>query len=225
MMAVDSRPSRAFPKPPPPRLCPEVQLSRPGDAEHRGANQGSSPAGWLGPDPTVWTPLENQPRLDCYCPRGNRYPLSTEQRQDTSNVFEEDSIFVAASTRDPWAHTMEGEGIDFSVESLVFPDEDSEDAMSEVTSECPNDYLEDYSGAAELPREKRTREECLDFSDERRARRRFERRMRKRSMGDQLPPSDKALASGRLRPEPRQRDPWGPSPSRLVWAHARAPYS
>ena len=88
MMAIDSRPSRAFPKPPPPRLCPEVQRSRPGDAEHRGANLGSSPAGWLGPDPTVWTPLDNQPRLDCYCPRGDRYPLSTEQRQDTSNVLE-----------------------------------------------------------------------------------------------------------------------------------------
>ena len=41
--------------------------------------------------------------------------------------------------------------------------------------------------------------------------------MRKRSMGDQLSPGDKTLASGKLRPEPRQRDPWGsqPVPPRL----------
>ena len=32
------------------------------------------------------------------------------------------------------------------------------------------------------------------------------------SMGDQLPPSDKALASRRLRPGPRQRDPWESQP-------------
>ena len=199
-----SRPSRAFPKPPPPRLCPEVQRSRPGAAEDRDANLGSRPAGWLGPDPTVWIP---EPRHYCYCPRGELYPLSTEQRQDTSAVLEEDLVFVAASTRDPWANTMEGSGIDFSTQSPLFPDEDSEDAMSEVSSECPSDYFEDYSGTAELPREKREREECLDFPDVRKARRRSERRMRKRAVEEHLPPSDRALASRMLR-QPRQRDPW-----------------
>ena len=36
--------------------------------------------------------------------------------------------------------------------------------------------------------------------------------MRNRSMEDRLPPSDKALASRRLRPEPQQRDPWQSQP-------------
>ena len=36
--------------------------------------------------------------------------------------------------------------------------------------------------------------------------------MRKMSMGAQLSPSDKALASGKLRPEPRQGDPWASQP-------------
>ena len=50
-----------------------------------------------------------------------------------------------------------------SLLNLLFPDEDSEDAMSEVSSECPSEYYcwydsENQSGTAELPREKRTRE-------------------------------------------------------------------
>ena len=113
-----SRPPSALPKPPPPRLCPEVQRSWPGDADDRDANLVSSPAGWSGPDPTVWIP---EPRHYCYCPRGDRCPLSTEQRQDTSTVLEEDPVFVAASTRDPWANAMEGKGIDLCIESLFSP--------------------------------------------------------------------------------------------------------
>ena len=69
---------------------------------------------------------------------------------------------MAASTRDPWANTMEGKGIDFSFESLVSLADDHEDAMSEVSSECPSEYYcgydsENQLGTAELPREKRIR--------------------------------------------------------------------
>ena len=111
---------------------------------------------------------------------------------------------------------MEGRGIDFSDESPVPYYEEDNDAMSEGSSECPGEYYcwhdsENPVGTVELQREKRSREECLDwnycYSVERKARRRREKEMRKRSMEDQVPLSDQTLRTERLRPEPR-RDPW-----------------
>ena len=107
------------------------------DAEQRDTSQGSGSASWLGPDLTVWNPPEL--RQDWYCPRGDLYPLSAEQKQDTSSVSEEDFIFVVASTRDPWANTTEGKDVDISDESPVSYYEEDNDAMSEGSSECPGE--------------------------------------------------------------------------------------
>ena len=54
-------------------------------------------------------------------------------------MSDEDFIFVAASTRDPWANIMEGKGIDFSDESPVSYYEEDNVAMSEGSSECPGE--------------------------------------------------------------------------------------
>ena len=106
-----SRPPRASPKPPSPRLRPEAQRSPLRSAGSVGPN--------LAPDQTECVPVE-------LCPRGELFPLAPEQRHDTGTVREEDTVFLAASRRDPWANTCAGRGIHFSPE-----DQDSGEAMSE----------------------------------------------------------------------------------------------
>ena len=112
-------PARASPKAPPPKLSPGAQTSplRPA------GSVGSS----LGPE---WVPLEP-------CSREELFPFSLEHRYDAGTVTEEDTVFLAASRRHPWANTCAGRGMCFSPE-----DQDSSDAMADWSSEFPSDYRE-----------------------------------------------------------------------------------
>ena len=83
------------------------------------------------------------------CPRGELFPLAMGQRQDSGTATDVDTVFVAASTRDPWANTMEGRGMSFSPQ-----DQGSGDEMSEGSSECPRNYIEDHSGTAGFHRKR-----------------------------------------------------------------------